>query len=369
MEGFASVIRMSNSSRKEDGTQFTISIAMATYNGAKYISDQLETLARQSLLPAELVVTDDGSSDGTLSILEAFSAKAPFPVRVFRNSTRLGYDENFLNAASLCTGNLIAFCDQDDLWMEQKLSLCSKYFADPTIEGVVHTGQTLRDSGERGRLHPYFPRTRVLQPGEFDPFAESPGFAIIFRRNLLDLADSVGRHIRMKSHDNWCWLLASSAGRVVTVADVLVLYRQHDANVFGVPPAPTLLKKIRASVWAQQYNVESDSELFCARILEAAAERDPNRSRALRRSARKLRYRSDLHRIRTAMYDQEVSFFVRAARFARMLLLGGYFPDRSNARLGIGRGAKDLLLGVSGIYKAFDATRPMREVNPGSKME
>ena len=360
---------MSNSSREGDGTSIPISIAMATYNGAKYISDQLETLARQSLPPAELVVTDDGSTDGTLSILDAFSTVAPFPVRVFRNATRLGYEENFLKAASLCTGDLIAFCDQDDLWMEQKLSVCSKYFADPTIEGVVHSGQTLRDSGERGRLHPYFPQTRVLQPSEFDPFAESPGFAIIFRRNLLDLADSVDRHIRLKSHDNWCWLLASSAGRVVTVADVLVLYRQHDANVFGVPPAQTLLKKIRASVWAQQYNVESDSESFCASVLEAAAGRDPNRSSALRRSARKLRYRSNLHKIRTAIYDQEVSFFGRTVRFARLLLLGGYFPDQSNARLGVGRGAKDLLLGVSGIYKLFDPTRPMREVNAGSKTE
>ena len=356
------MISRSNSSREGDGASITISIAMATYNGAKYISDQLETLARQTLLPVELVVTDDGSTDGTLSILDAFSAVAPFPVRVFRNATRLGYEENFLKAASLCTGDLIAFCDQDDLWMEQKLRQCSMYFADSTIEGVIHCGQTLRDSGEHGRLHPYFPRTRLMQPGEFDPFAQSPGFAIIFRRDLLDLAESVGRHNRLKSHDNWCWLLASSAGHVVTVADVLVVYRQHDANVFGVPPAPTLLKKIRASVRAQQYNVESDSESFCARILEAAAERDSNRSSALRRSARKLRYRSNLHKIRTAIYDQEVSFFVRTVRFARLLLLGGYFPDQSNARLGIGRGAKDLLFGVSGIYKLIDPTRPMREV-------
>ena len=72
-----------------------ISIAMATYNGAKYIRDQLETLARQSLSPMELVVTDDGSTDETLNIVEAFSAVAPFPVLVFRNATRLGYGTIF----------------------------------------------------------------------------------------------------------------------------------------------------------------------------------------------------------------------------------------------------------------------------------
>ena len=81
-----------------------ISIAMATYNGAKYIRDQLDTLGRQTLPPVELVVTDDGSTDATLSIVEAFSAVAPFPVRIIRNTNRLGYEENFLKAASLCAG-------------------------------------------------------------------------------------------------------------------------------------------------------------------------------------------------------------------------------------------------------------------------
>ena len=328
-----------------------ISIAMATYNGAKYIRDQLDTLARQSLPPLELVVTDDGSTDATLSIVEAFSEVAPFPVRVFRNSTRLGYEENFLKAASLCTGDLIAFCDQDDIWMEQKLSLCSRYFADPGIQGVVHSGQTIGDSGERGKFYPWFPRTRVLEAGEFDPFAESPGFSIVLRRDLLNLANSEGRHDRVKSHDNWCWLLASSAGRVVTMADVLVLYRQHDANVFGVPRERSIRKAIREAVGAQEYIVEEDSEAFCATVLEGAAEQDPERAPALLRSARKLRYRSTLHRIRTTIYARQSSFFTRFARFARLFFLGGYFPDRTGARLGIKRGAKDLLFGVSGFYK------------------
>ncbi len=337
-----------------------ISIAMATYNGAKYIRDQLDTLARQSLPPVELVVTDDGSTDATLNIVEEFSAEAPFPVRVFRNTARLGYEENFLKAASLCTGDLIAFCDQDDLWVEQKLSLCARYFADPSIQGVVHTGQTMRESGERGKFYPWFPRTRVLDAGEFDPFAESPGFSIIFRRDLLNLADSEGRHDRVKSHDNWCWLLASSAGRVVTMADVLVLYRQHEANVFGVPRKRTIRRVIREGVRAQQYTVEKDSEAFCAHVLEGAAERDPNRAQALRRSARKLRYRSMLHRIRTSIYAQQSSFFTRAARFARLFLLGGYFPDRTNARLGFRRGTKDLFFGVSGLYKLVAPSRPVQ---------
>src|SRR4051794_37441524 len=105
-----------------------ISIAMATYNGDRYIREQLDSLARQNLLPFELVVTDDGSSDGTLDILKAFSERAPFPVRIFRNPTRLGYEENFLKAASLCNGDVISFCDQDDIWVDRKLEVCALMF-------------------------------------------------------------------------------------------------------------------------------------------------------------------------------------------------------------------------------------------------
>ena len=89
---------------------------MATFNGDTYLSPQLQSLARQTLLPHELVVCDDGSTDRTLEIVRAFAADAPFPVRVHRNDEHLGFADNFLKAAVLCGGELIAFCDQDDVW-------------------------------------------------------------------------------------------------------------------------------------------------------------------------------------------------------------------------------------------------------------
>src|SRR5690349_6672659 len=74
--------------------ELPVSIAMATYNGARYIGEQLDDLARQTQPPAELVVSDDSSSDGTLAIVERFASKAPFPVRIHSNPRRLGYREN-----------------------------------------------------------------------------------------------------------------------------------------------------------------------------------------------------------------------------------------------------------------------------------
>src|SRR6478609_12105203 len=103
----------------------TVSVAMATYNGAKFLQAQLDSLAAQTQLPDELVVGDDGSSDDTLAILEAFAASAPFPVRVDRNETRPDYGDNFMRTALRCTGDYIAFCDQDDVWLPEKIERCA----------------------------------------------------------------------------------------------------------------------------------------------------------------------------------------------------------------------------------------------------
>jgi glycosyltransferase involved in cell wall biosynthesis len=87
----------------------TISIAMATFNGEKFLRDQLNSLSRQTHLPDELVVTDDCSTDQTVTVLKKFQSEAPFVVRLSVNEHRLGYAENFLRAASQCMGDLIAF--------------------------------------------------------------------------------------------------------------------------------------------------------------------------------------------------------------------------------------------------------------------
>ena len=96
-----------------------ISIAMATYNGERFLEEQLRTLSEQVRLPDEVVVCDDGSTDCTQEILAQFAKSAPFPVRLVINDRRLGWRENFLKAASICTSDYIAFCDQDDIWFPE----------------------------------------------------------------------------------------------------------------------------------------------------------------------------------------------------------------------------------------------------------
>ena len=92
-----------------------LSIAMATYNGERYIAEQLSSIAHQTRLPDELVLSDDASTDGTLDIVKDFMKCAPFPIRLLVNRNRLSSSRNFEVAMRACNGDIIFLCDQDDV--------------------------------------------------------------------------------------------------------------------------------------------------------------------------------------------------------------------------------------------------------------
>src|SRR5262249_15697678 len=128
--------------RRMNKSATSVSIAMATYNGERYTRGQRESFAAQTHAPAELVVTDDTSTDNTVAIVEAFAKTVTFPVRLYRNEMRLGYRANFMHAASLCRSELIAFCDQDDYWYPKKIAASVEPFSDPEVLLVYHNADT-----------------------------------------------------------------------------------------------------------------------------------------------------------------------------------------------------------------------------------
>jgi glycosyltransferase involved in cell wall biosynthesis len=218
-----------------------VSVAMATHNGARYLGEQLESLARQNLAPLELVVCDDRSEDATRDVIEEFADRSPFPVRLHVNEERLGVAENFLKAASLCAGDLIAFCDQDDVWHEDKLRRCSAAFG-PGVVLVAHTCAVVDEQlRPLGRIFPKIRGAAVAEPLESDKWFHMPGMAMVFAAELLRIADW---HRRPPSHllrgetvfhDEWIHVLAQVCGRIAFLPDALCLYRQHGVNVTGAP--------------------------------------------------------------------------------------------------------------------------------------
>lgn len=217
-----------------------VSVLMATYNGAPYIAEQLESIGRQTHLPHELWVTDDGSSDDTLRIVSAFAERAKFPVRIRLNAQRLGYGENFLSAAMLCDGEFIAFCDQDDEWHPEKLERCVAALEREGALLCAHTA-TLIDGDSRylGYFDQGIARTETYPPLHLPPWEVFYGMTEVFRRDLLSLIDSKHRGLdshtlnSQLAHDRWVYFLAHSLGKVVTLAHPLVAYRQHGSNAYG----------------------------------------------------------------------------------------------------------------------------------------
>lgn len=218
----------------------SVSVAMATYNGQRHLRRQLDSLAEQTYLPAELIVTDDDSKDDTLGVVEAFAKTAPFRVSIHRNEQRLGYRANFMKAADLCNSELIAFCDQDDYWYPHKIASSIEPFSDPDVLLSYHNANIVRDGVQVGSLSDRGLDQPVVGPlslGPWWPFGL--GFTDVFRRSLLQFSylwPKTLDHIFFgvpSGHDQWVFFLASVFGKIAYLPEPLVDYTQHETNTYG----------------------------------------------------------------------------------------------------------------------------------------
>jgi glycosyltransferase involved in cell wall biosynthesis len=218
----------------------SIAIAMATYNGAPYLRQQLASLATQTQLPAELVVSDDDSTDATLDIIRHFAKTAPFEVRILEKDRRLGFADNFLHAAGNCRAELIAFCDQDDVWLPAKLeTACRRIETDGSLLAMHTLTKTDTDLNPVGLWTQGIAGDVVCSQLELLPYKNGWGNSMLFRRELLELVRPEQRPRqpeqpeRPLSHDSWIYVLADGLGRVSHIADPLLLYRLHDTQTMG----------------------------------------------------------------------------------------------------------------------------------------
>ena len=218
---------------------FSVSVVMAAYNGERFLQEQLDSIAAQTLPPAELVVHDDASTDATWDILEAFRDRAPFPVHLHRSERNLGYREAFFAAALRAQGEWLALCDQDDVWLPHKLETVARYAA-PDVALITHSAnqvdETLVDLGVR---HPDFPKTAVVGRLGLEPMECVFGFAIVVRRSVLRFTSLNNRIHEMdmpdipQGHDRYLSHVANSLGKTVKIQESLCLYRRHSAALTG----------------------------------------------------------------------------------------------------------------------------------------
>jgi glycosyltransferase involved in cell wall biosynthesis len=329
----------------------SISVALATYNGEPYLVDQLRSLEKQSLPPVEVVVCDDLSTDRTVSLIEDFARSSRVTVRLHVNETRLGVADNFLNAASMCSGDAVAFCDQDDVWHEDKLQRCAGAFR----PGVVLVAHTCAVVDERlrplGRVFPRIRRPFVAEPLEADKWFHMPGMAMVFAADLLRVADWRRRprsHFApgaMVYHDEWIHVLAQVCGRIAFLPETLAFYRQHGVNVEGAPGGRVSdFSRDAFTVGLNYYSNRAAQAREWAYLFGRLGDVEPSpprRDRYLRGAA----FFDELGRsleLRVSVYEPET----RTSRLARLLhvLRSGAYGRRSRGGFGARGLARDAVM-------------------------
>jgi glycosyltransferase involved in cell wall biosynthesis len=227
--------------------ELSISVALCTHNGATFVAEQVQSILSQTRLPREIVLSDDASTDDTVAIvrneLAAFNKGRPKPIELIvrENKPALGVTKNFEQAIRLCTSDLVALSDQDDVWLPHKLErMASEFDARPDLT-LLHANLKLVDAQIDSLGADMFTAYRV-SPWEFESIHAGRAIDVLVRRNLVTGASSMFRRKLLDLaeplpeawvHDEWLGIVASVSGRVDVLEEPLVLYRQHGGNQIG----------------------------------------------------------------------------------------------------------------------------------------
>jgi cellulose synthase/poly-beta-1,6-N-acetylglucosamine synthase-like glycosyltransferase len=309
----------------------SVSAAICTYNGEAYLGAQLESIAAQTLVPDEVVLCDDRSTDRSVEIARQFAERAPMDVRVEVNESNLGSTANFARAISLCRGEIIALSDQDDVWLPHRLQETVDAFDDPRV-GMVFgdaevVSEDLTPTGTRLWECVFF------SAGKRRKFRQGRELDVLLRHNVVTGACSAFRAEYRDLllpipagwvHDGWAALLISAVAEVRMIPRPMILYRQHSSQQIGAA------KMSLADMARLALRIDWDD--FCGRDYEnflSACERLASTDRplrdpaVLRRLDQKIRHaeaRLHMHRGRMKRYPLAL----------RELLLGRYLRYSSH---------------------------------------
>lgn len=279
----------------------TVSIALCTYNGEKFLREQLASLMSQSLAPNEVVIADDGSKDATLQIIEDFSRNAPFAVRLLHGRVG-GPTQNFERAMIATTGDIVLLCDQDDIWHTSKVAeFAATFHADPSLVCVLcdanlvdSAGHSLRKTLWQSIGFEESARRRFVS-GDHGEFLLKRtiafGLTMGLRRPVIDHLSPVPMPF---GHDNFASLIAAAMGGVTLIPHTLLDYRQHGRQVSGA-------KTTRFGRRPSQYSLEPNASSYQAALeriqmipVELRSNQYATLSDALSRKVDHLRFRENL---------------------------------------------------------------------------
>ncbi|RYY38226.1 MAG: glycosyltransferase [Chitinophagaceae bacterium] len=214
-----------------DTQQPLVSVVMCTYNGARFVGEQLESILQQTYSPLEVIVADDASKDDTYAILQQYAAKDA-RIRLYRNEQNTGYNINFSNACEKARGAFIAIADQDDIWEHNKIAQLMEVITKDEDIVLVH-GISARFE-ERDAPHlKSLKMIHYFRGNDLRLFYLSnyiSGHNMLFRRRLLEHSLPFPRHVY---YDWWLAAQACLIGRIEAVEEIQVWHRMHGMNATG----------------------------------------------------------------------------------------------------------------------------------------
>jgi glycosyltransferase involved in cell wall biosynthesis len=288
----------------------SLSVALCTYNGTRYLPEQLASILAQTRLPDELVLVDDGSTDDTVAFLHRWATNVPFPVHIHPNPANIGSTKSFERAMSLCTGDIIVLSDQDDAWREDRLQQTADWFtAHPDMDAVFSDADLINDdSNLLGRC--IWDEVQFL-PNLRQQWRQGRGYELLFygyvvtgatmavRRAVLPSLLPFPTHVPYLIHDAWMSLLLALKGTIGFVEAPLIRYRQHSHQQVGFKPARakvTLTDRLRRDRTERMAPILQTADRYqkLYQLLKARTDIDPDRIRLLGKMAAHLTRRTRL---------------------------------------------------------------------------
>lgn len=238
----------------------TLSVALCSHNGARYLAEQVRSICAQTdCLPVQIVLSDDASSDNSVAVVRETLAACGMAERmaltVFENRPALGVVRNFEQAMRACEGELIALCDQDDVWHPGRLARMAAEFAAKPELLLLHSDARLVDGQLRPLGQSLFEGLEARRD-EIEGIQRGDALAVLMHRNLVTGATTVFRRKLLEValpfplewvHDEWLAALAAATGRMDVIDAPLIDYRQHGANQIGARRM-TVAQKVRKAL-------------------------------------------------------------------------------------------------------------------------